>query len=211
MAQIFMADSLTPDEFLAQKQEKMGDELGRLHFDLANKLSLLHLEWNQFQTLFLRADESDLLDRTIPAVALVFRMVLIDSIILHICRLADPAEMRGGKANVTIHRIPPLLTDSKLRKAIDKLCAQAAVAIKPARDYRNRVIAHLDLPTLRDVHPIPLPSITRDSVESSLTILRDILNRVDLELTGASTLYEAGFASGGADRLVEILRRSEQK
>ena len=102
---------------------------------------------------------------------------------MQICRLSDPVKSNGKKRNVTVKALPLLLsaeTDTELEKRI----AQADVATKFARDWRNRRIAHAD----EDVRlgRLTLNSASRaklnDAIEAIAACVRRYA-RIELDLT----------------------------
>jgi hypothetical protein len=200
----------SPEEYRERKIQAMGPQPGQLHFELGNSLALLHLKWAQFTALFAAGQPVlDLLDRTARHFFLVVRIVLIDDIILHLCRLSDPPKS-GRKENLTVLHLSPLLPDPALAARVRELCERARAALEPAREYRNRQVAHTDVLTLRAEHPDPLPAVTRESIEGALELLRDVLNSVESHYLNSTTAYEHGFAPRDAERLLDLLRLAEE-
>ncbi|HUX10735.1 MAG TPA: hypothetical protein VMW51_08820, partial [Terriglobia bacterium] len=89
---------------------------------------------------------------------------------------------------------------------VQELVKRAEGSTRFAFDWRNRQIAHLDLDLNLGRGAHPLAPATRTKVENSLSALRDILNRIELEYCGTSTAYTHVFAAGDAETLLYVLR-----
>src|SRR5690349_7121891 len=120
----------------------MGAALGPVYYALYNEFVWLHVRSRQYLQLFGAAPERvDLLNQ---AAGLFFRVVedsLWEDTLLHLSRMTDTAQM-GKKANLTIQRLSPLITDQALASEIRTLVDSAVTKSAFARDWRNRRIAH---------------------------------------------------------------------
>jgi AbiU2 len=69
---------------------------------------------------------------------------LWEDTLLHLSRITDRPET-GGRENLTIQRLPGLVTDTALATELRTLVEQAVTRSAFARKWRNRRIAHSDL------------------------------------------------------------------
>jgi hypothetical protein len=101
------------------------------------------------------------LQNTPPSAALInVTLVEYRATLLHIARLADPANSMGakGKSNLTIQNLPNLIDHPPTKKTVTALVADSLKATEFCRDWRNRLIAHRDLDLALDQSARPLCS-----------------------------------------------------
>lgn len=107
--------------------------------------------YNLYKTLYEGGPETDaLLHRVAPALFLDLNRIVIDHILLQICKITDPAQS-GDQQNLTLDNLNKHLQtinlySSEIKLVSEKLSAYREV-IKPAR---NKLISHLDWKTVRD-------------------------------------------------------------
>jgi hypothetical protein len=123
----------------------------------ANSCVLLRSQWQHFRILFEGSDlKRELLQTTAPALFGDLNYLLIEHLVLHICRLTDNAQTMGRK-NLTVKFLiehsdlsaaPDML--DKLKRISDSIDAFRQ-KILPAR---NRFISHFDLEAVRLDQPL---------------------------------------------------------
>ena len=79
--------------------------------------------------------------------------------------------------------------------------------MRDARELRNRRIARSDLPTKLKVKA--LPTVTVQNIEEALSVIRDIMNKVEVYFRKTSVSYEDFGMSGDGDTLIACLREAE--
>lgn len=194
----------TAEEVRDEYVQVMGEELGQLYYELYNELAWLHSKWQQYRELFGRNKELiDLLNKAAPYFFWLLQHTLLDDILLHLARLTDPPQSMG-RDNLTMRRLPPLITDSASRAKLEAALKQVLHNCDFARKWRNKQLAHIDLATKRA--PELLPPRTRKSVEDALAAMRRLMNSLAKHYGLAEVAYELGIGDlGGADRLVHYL------
>lgn len=202
-----MAENLTAEQVREDCIRTMGPELGDLYCDLYNELAWLHVKWQQYRELFGKdASRIDLLNRAAPLFFGFLQKTLLEDVLLHLARLTDPPQSMG-RDNLTVRRLPPLVADPALRAEVDGRLQSAMGSCEFARDWRNRRLAHADLSTSRQQHPMPLAPASRRSVEEALEGMRDLLNWFEQRYRSAEVAYEVATEPGGADLLVHYLEQ----
>jgi AbiU2 len=178
------------DQVRAAKLAAMPASLGELHYALWNEVAWLHLKWKNFRALFgTSAKRVELLKQTAPAFFHHLQGVLWEDVLLHISRLTDPPESMGH-ANLTLRRLPSLITDPQLRARSESLVNFALEMSRFARDWRNRRLAHKELPPLDGGHPQPLVPTSRQHVEETLAAIREAMNLIELHYQKSTVAYE---------------------
>ena len=97
------------------------------------------------------------------------------------------------------------------RTKVDGSVADAVDKIKFARDWRNRRLAHRELPPLDGKPPKPLAKASRKHVEDALGSIRAAMNHVESHYEKSTTGYEYAIEpSGSVSALVHYLERGLQ-
>ena len=184
----------------------MGPELGTTFCALYSEFSWLHVRWRQHSQLFgEKPSRVDLLNRV---GGLFFRIVqdsLWEDTLLHLSRITDRPETGGG-GNLTIQRLPGLVTDTalatELRTLVDRAVTQSAIA----RDWRDRRIAHSDLALAIKEGARPLAAGSRRRVADAIRAIDAVLNRLKLHFRDSTILFEPFDHPGDAEALLYVIR-----
>lgn len=203
-----MAENSGPEQVRAAKLAAMGAPLGELHFALWNEITWLHLKWKDFRALFAVSPERiDLLNEAAPDFFGNLQRVLWEDVLLHLCRLTDPPESMGHP-NLTITRLPILIPDISLKNKAESLLVAAKKKASFARNWRNRRLAHRELPDFDGKESKPLADASRQQVEEALASIRDVMNGIELHYQGSPVLYEHSIeALGGVKALLSCLEK----
>ncbi|MFO7905999.1 MAG: hypothetical protein ACQESR_28900 [Planctomycetota bacterium] len=202
-----MAETQTAEEIRAECVAAMPDPLGERYFALRNQLAWLHLKWINFRGLFADTQETiDLLNETAPDFFGNLQRMMWEDMILHLCRLTDPAKS-AGKDTLTVRRIGELIPDQQLKERVVSHAEKANNKTQFARNLRNRRLAHRELPPLAGETPVPLAHASRQDVEDALAALRQTMNCVAEHYLGATVGYEHSIeALGGVASLLSRLK-----
>jgi hypothetical protein len=203
-----MAVDCGADDVRAAKIRAMGASLGELHFALWNEVTWLHLKWKDYRALFGESLETiDLLNEAAPAFFSYLQNVLWEDVLLHLCRITDP-QKTSGHANLTISLLPPLISDIAIRNKSESLVKVANDKTAFARDWRNRWLAHRELPDFSGKALRPLAAASRQHVEEALTSIREVMNCIEQHYQGSPVHYEYSIeALGGVNALLSVLEK----
>jgi hypothetical protein len=186
-----------PDEILKDYTEAMGVELGSACAVLYHRIVWLHLRWALYNQLFAKSERrTALLNETAGSFFGALQSVLFDDLVLDLARLTDPPRS-AGKENLTLRRIPALISDPELQLEVRGLVEAAVSACASMRDWRNRRLAHADLLLALAPSVSPLPGIGHADMEAALLAVRELRNRVDSHYLHSTVAYE--FVPTGAD------------
>lgn len=195
----------TVEEVQEEYTSAMGPNLGQVFYDLFNELSWLQTKWQQYRELFGNTSERvDLLNSAAPIFFGVLQFSSFDDILLHLARLSDPPTSFGHD-NLTVRMLPGLIVDYNLRNQVEKIIERVDQSCDFARQWRNRRLAHSDLPTIRN--PELLPGASRQSVEDALLAFRELLNTIELHYRSTEVGYELAIEPGGAEMLVYYIEQ----
>jgi len=200
-----MSAHRTAEEAKRDFIECMGNPLGKLFNVLWQELAWLYEKWEQYLVLYgKKPSRIDLLNRAAPLFFRIIQDVLWEDIVLHIARLTDPPQS-GGKANLTIRRIPNLVDDADTAQALRELINIAIQSSEFCRDWRNRHIAHRDLNLVLEKDIVPLKPATRKKLKDALDSIAEVLNAVSQHYTDSETIFDIGEGAEGAVSLLYII------
>lgn len=201
-----MSETRTAEEVKQEYLTAMGPALGPVYYALYNEFVWLHVRWRQYVQLFgATPARVDLLNQT---AGLFFRVVedsLWEDTLLHLSRMTDTAQT-GTKANLTIQRLPPLITDQALASEIRLLVDTAVTKSAFARDWRNRRIAHTDFSLAVDEVATPLAPGSRAAVGDALQSIDAVLNCLEMHFRKNTVFFEGFGHPGDAESVLYVVR-----
>jgi hypothetical protein len=206
-----MSDYSSADEVRAERVAKMGTDLGEISNELSRQVTLLHIRWQTYRTLFGTSHETiALLNAIAPAFFFDLERVLWEDVILHMCRVTDK-EKPGGKDALTIRRLAGSVSDTTAKTEVESLVGTAVAKTEFARDWRHRRLAHTDLNHALNPNVQPLATASRQHVEDALAAIRDVMNYIEKRFRGCPVLYEYAIAPlGGAESLLARLEDAHE-
>jgi len=149
---------------------------------LQDYVTELHEEWKTLLALFGSGERNfELVNSTAGAFFETVYRTMIRDILLGVARLTDPLQT-AGKPNLVLERLtllPEVLAVPSIGARVAAQLADVKGKAQPFRDYRNKYLAHLDLPTsLAPVGDV-LPGIQRENVDTVLDAMSTLFNMVD--------------------------------
>lgn len=169
---------------------KMPAALSEVFGELWQDVVWVHGKWAIFCQLYAEKDSVELLNNTAPSFFRICQDVLLDDVLLTICRITDPAQT-GRKTNLCLERLVRHIDESAycdLKDNATSLLTSFQQKLDFARDHRNRRIAHIDLQTRLKRHPTELSSITRQRVREALQAIDKIMNTIEYYFGDSTTL-----------------------
>jgi hypothetical protein len=157
-------------------EASLGRELGGVFAELWQEVAWLHTVWQEYRVIF--GDSPGQLDISNEAAGTFFYMVqkeVWEAVLLHLARLTDPASTRKKK-NLAIPALQKLVKP-EIAAEVSALTQNCLDSTEFARDWRNRYIAHKDLPlALGDQTAPPLKAASRKAVEEALSSLDELVS-----------------------------------
>lgn len=181
---------------------------------LQHRVAEIHWKWKVWKQLFRDSGEEGyrLMKRQAPSFFVLIQRVLLDDLILQLCKLADPPE--GGpksdrRTNLVLQRA---IEDAKPRlgagttEAVEQLMGQLTEKTATLRKWRNRRIAHHDMKTA--IQAEPLDPIWIADIERTIDLVTEIMKH--LQDGNSVFAYDAMIANGDGESLLQSLRWAEQ-
>jgi HEPN superfamily AbiU2-like protein len=197
---------MTGAELEQRNIETMGENLGRQYSALFREFTTLNLYWKEFMELFGTNEKRiDRLNRAAPGFFRMLQEQQFETNMLHISRLTDSPKS-VGKDNLTISKLPDLVSDVGLKQELATLIEEAKQRTTFCRDWRNRQFAHHDLLlATQDGRAVPLQSASREKVNAALAAIADVLNAIERHYYRGSCDFGAIAAREGAATLLFTL------
>jgi len=199
-----MADIESGPEVKQEHIQVFGPELGPVYYELHNEVIWLHAKWLEYRKLYATSEKRiALLNETAAFFFFTIEAVLRENILLHLARLTDPPA-QGSFKNLTLQRLPNLITDRALAEDLQKLVAEVLDQCKFARDWRNKRIAHSDFSIVTNpgVTSKRLPDVSRQKIEDALASIRQIMNELNEAFNQSSVGFDHFITHSGGDELV---------
>lgn len=171
----------------------------------------LHASWRILSDLFTGDPiRVALLKETAPAFFLIVRRALQDAMVLRIARLTDPAK-QGAFENISLAALFTAVqsrTDPRTATSLASILVELKNMSKPVRTRRNRVVAHLDKPTILLQATEPLPGVSREQFEQILEQMCSFLNRIEVAFGIAESHFGHVVMHGDVTALVFHLEQA---
>lgn len=123
-----------------------GEIDGQIFHELYIRVHWLHTKWTQYSTLFRSKEGTRLFKSIAPQFFHTLITVLLDDLILHVARITDPPGKRAQE-NVTVQMLPNMISDDHTKQLVQTELNHIKQRIGPIREWRNKVVAHVDLTT----------------------------------------------------------------
>lgn len=184
------------------------------HRDLLNALErqLIQLcyRWKIYCQLYDSGEGNlALLNKSGSNVFALFQKLLIDDLMMGLCRLADPA-ISMGKENASLENLVSKLDahlsdDSKIY--IRSTLAELTSHLEKVRVLRNKAMSHSDLAHALDITLLPRPTYgeLEGALEAAVALLKEITGRV----YAYSSTYEPHIPAGrDGEKLLRVLAKA---
>jgi hypothetical protein len=160
---------------------RMEPELEQLYHDLDKDLDWLWRTWGEFRELFTKGpDRFELMNFVASNFFYFLHRLMFEDMMLHLSRLTDPPET-FGRTNLTLRRMVKLIdgtADPSFKASLQRATDRVLQACQFARTWRDKCIAHTDLPTFRKEQVSPLPARVQD-LEGAMQAIREFMKCVE--------------------------------
>jgi hypothetical protein len=208
-----MGRYLTPDEARQQTLAAFPPGVGELFYEISTSVAHLHLNWNNYRSLFGTSPERvELLNWAASSFFGLLDGILLHDIVLAIARLMDPPRYRDRDRASLAHLIEELepVLDTAMIDSLQEKLQELQTLCQPIRDIRNRVLAHEDLATVLNHHPDPLPGISRTYIEDVLERIRTFLNDTEEHFRGSTVGYQDTWSLDDGEALIRALESARE-
>ena len=183
----------------------MGETLGPYFNALWNEVAWLYAKWSEYDELFgKKPSRIDLLNDAAPTFFHIVQDCLFKDIILHIARLTDSPKS-VGKDNLTIRRLPSLISSDNLKAKVEKLIEETIKKADFCRDWRNRTLAHKDLKLSIADEAVPLKPASRKKIKDVLKSISSIMNEISKKYMNTTIIFNGFGKLRGAKALLYII------
>ncbi len=201
----------SPPRYIANMgvSDAMPVQIKAVYEGLRYEVAWLHAKWAVFAQLFCRVDHrADLLSEMLPGFEVVVRDSLWNELTLGLCRLTDGATTGKNKENLTLKRLQMLIGESEPASSLSEILDQVDEKSKPLRHWRNRCLAHSDLPTALGQPSQTLPALEQDTFDDLLGLVAQAMNLVEQHFLDSEMHYQSFTDLGDGDDLLFYLEQA---
>lgn len=187
----------------------MDQNLKEILTKIENEIRNISTRFELVLNLFGTDENLEIINKTATNVFLCFHNALIESVIIGLNRLTDPAEDRLGNLNLSLERLRNSCNDSEgtLSKELKELEDAIRQEVQKLAPFRNKRLGHNDLEThLRDLHKV----IPNSAINQALILMEQFVNVIHSNHEEPSnSLLNLPYPYGdGPDRLMKLLKEA---
>jgi len=168
------------------------NQLGPVYVEVDQDVTRVHAYWKLVTQLFGSRESVAILNNAAGFAIRAIQDSLIDSVILRITKVTDPAQTQGGKfQNLSLEHLIGRLPDDADAALLDRLRTQLKIIQSSTKDFRlirHKRLAHRDAAYAIDSDQI-LPGIPRKSIDDSLERIRDFMHEIQRHYGFEGTVY----------------------
>jgi|GEM_PF-5872417 hypothetical protein len=184
----------------------MNEEFDKLIDKVEKEIAGASIHFELFLSLFGSQENLTIVNQSAPNVFICFKQALIDTSIIKLCRLLDPAG-RGRNRNIGIHMLIELFDDEPdFQEHLKGKGNEIEAHVAKLRAYRHKRIAHNDFETHTEIrHDV----IGNTHIDSALNALQEFVNIIRIAKYGREVhiLNQEYPLRDGPDRLMRLLRK----
>lgn len=186
------------------------DEEGKDLFDfLEKRMFWLRIRWGNYETLYGHtAARIELLNDAASGFFFVVQEVLFDEISMDLCRLTDDTTKQKNATIRMVKKLKAFKGEPKYAR-VEKLVTEIEKCVEPIHDYRNKVMAHLDLHATLKTHKTKVHAVdpaTRAQISTLLDLFGKLLNAISDLLGEAPCYFDNCHIDGDADQLLNLIK-----
>jgi hypothetical protein len=162
--------------FILLMEKSMNTESERIYEELSKEVTWINYKWAFYYALY-ESKESriDLINEADPVFFDTIQILLLESVILNIARLFDPASM-GKNENLTLDSLEISL-DIPSCSTINILLDEAKISTEKIRIIRHKYIAHLDIDKALKQSNM-LDEVTKDEIEKAINNIVSVMKSI---------------------------------
>lgn len=187
----------------------MNQEVSRLVTQIETQLRNASVEFELLLSLFGTQEKLKIINRSAPNVFITIHRCLINSVVIGLNRLCDPAIDRQRNRNLCLERLREALpkkakANRELQKRLADLERMINAEVRKLNKYRSKRIAHNDFNALSRGWHNKVPNA---SIDRALNLMEQYLNEIYLKFDNASIhlLNPPYPLQDGPDRLMRII------
>jgi hypothetical protein len=155
-------------------------------YDILSKdLAYVHAQWTLFQELF-NPKSAEVMTTVTAFGWTMIHDAVVDSIILSLTRLLDPAQS-GNRDNLTIPRLITI-SDPAKQVGLETKRKLATAQLEDLKTHRNKRIAHTD--HRHKTKTEELPPLSHEKINNAMSAVVDLMREIRKQLSDGYTEYE---------------------
>lgn len=180
--------------------ESMGEDAFPVYGELYQDVCHLHSYWKVFIKLFGDDEAVSLLNATAEYAASAIQLALVESVVLRITKLTDPAKQKRYE-NLSLEQLWKRLESEDLRERLRPVLDEIQKRVEPMRTRRNKRLAHRDLDHALDPEKV-LPGLSKSGIEEVLVLIRNFMNELEEHYGSVRNPYDLIEPAGDGEELL---------
>ncbi len=177
-------------------------------FKIENEIRNISIRFELVLSLYGTDKNLTIINKTGTNVFLSIHNALLETVIIGLNRLTDPAKDNKGNLNLSLERLRNAISESEenLQSKLTDLEDSIRKEVQKLAHFRNKRLGHNDLEThLKDLHKV----IPNPAINSALKLMENFINTIYLHFTDCSvSLLNPQYPCGdGPDRLMGLLKK----
>lgn len=164
------------------------------------------IHFELFLRLFGSQENLRAINQSAPNVFMCFRQSLIDTTVIKLCRLLDPAE-KGRNRNIGIHMLVENFEgETEFQEHLRQKAHEIEAHVEELKPYRHKRLAHNDFRTHTESrHDV----IGNKHIDSAINALQEFVNLIRIKKYGHEVhILNQGYPlKDGPDRLIRLLKK----
>lgn len=175
---------------MARTIADLHNHLGPVYVEVDQDVTRVHAYWKLVTQLFGSRESVAILNNAAGFAIRAIQDSLIDSVILRITKLTDPAQA-GRFQNLSLEHLIGKLPDDADAELLDRLRTQLDIIQSSTKEFRlirHKRLAHRDTAYAINSDQV-LPGIPLKSIDDSLERIRDFMHEIQRYYGFAGTVY----------------------
>ena len=190
-------------------QQKISPHLKEILTKIENEIRNISTRFELVLSLFGTDENLKIINKTGTNVFLCFHNALLETVIIGLNRLTDPAKDRKGNLNLSLELLRNSINKSAgpLQKELKELEGAINKEVLKLTPFRNKRLGHNDLEThLKDLHRV----IPNSAINQALILIEQFVNVIysHHEEQSISLLNLPYLYGDGPDRFMTLLKKA---
>jgi hypothetical protein len=212
-----MSKDLSPEEVKNRYEKVFPGETGKLFHHIWNDVANLHLNWQNYRTLYGTSPETiELINKIATSFFKKNERIMRNDVVMRIARLTDPPETGKGKnekENARFEKLAidlqPFITETFFNEIKDEIKDLQDLS-KKIHDIRNKILVHSDLYNVIEKENFPVDGVSRAEIEQILEKIRNVTNKIETYFKVPTTYFQKVISSNDAKSLVVALKQVQE-
>lgn len=198
------------NDFMGMNLNNIPSEINEIFEKIKEEVQWLHIHWAYYKELFLGSKlRIDLMNESAPLFFYINQTLLLNEVILSVCKLTDPAQSSHDKENMSLDKVLQLIEKEKKNDDLVNKLKTVLAGIKSKKDpfkkHRDKRIAHKDMAVVMSTEGT-IPDISVEMIDNILDEIIEYINTIEEYFNNSKTGYNCISISNDSNSLLGLLK-----